>query len=134
MVSNFQYLVTCVAFSVSKPFRLPIWTNKPFLSCVIFLIIFNSLCVLLPDNNPVVKLFNLLPFQTSDGTSYYDYRAWISVGILLNALLTLGVEKIITGVITVKADERKVFEKNRRFHAKMLSYLSGSSGIVFEEY
>ena len=52
----------------------------------------------------------------------------------MNALLTLGAEKLISDVITVKADERKVFEKNRRLNAKMLSYLSGSFDIALEEY
>ena len=77
-----------MAFSVAKPFRKPIWTNKPFFFCVIFLFFFNILVVFLPSSSRVPKVFNLLAFESKDGTSYYDYRYWIVLGIFLNSILT----------------------------------------------
>lgn len=53
MVANFQYLITCMAFSIAKPFRKPIWTNYPYLVCVITIFVVNSLCIFLPDNSNV---------------------------------------------------------------------------------
>lgn len=117
MVANFQYVVTCIAFSVAKPFRQPIWTNLPFLVCIVLLLILNTTIVFSDDASVTSRLFNLLPFVDDDGTSHYDYRAWIFVGILLNSFLTLGVEKLITGIITVRADARKSSEKSQRFHS-----------------
>lgn len=108
MISNFQYITACLAFSVSKPFRQPVWTNVPFIICVILLVMFDTILVLAADNSLISKWFTLLPFETDDGTSYYDYRAWIVAGILLNILMTFGVERLITGVITVRADYNRV--------------------------
>ena len=112
-------MVTCVAFSVAKPFRLPIWTNKPFCLSILVLVIFNSLLVILKDGNEMSEFFHLLPFTTTDGTSYYNYRAWICIGILLNTLATFTAEKVIIGVVTLKADQRKANLKKLRFREKM---------------
>ena len=100
MVANFQYLVTCIAFSVSKPFRKSLWTNKAFTVSIALLILLGSLCVFLPDGSGLSSVFDMLPFEAEDGTSYYDYRAWITVGILVNTLLTLTAEKILARTIT----------------------------------
>lgn len=105
MVTNFQYLVTCMSFSVAKPFRLPICTNKPFTACICILVLLGSLIVFLPDRSSMSRCFNLLPFS-SDGLSFYDYRAWIACGIVLNCLLTYLAEVIIVNQITRRADER----------------------------
>ena len=51
MVANFQYLTTCIAFSIAKPFRKQIWTNVPFLLCIIFVMVMNTLCIFLPSSN-----------------------------------------------------------------------------------
>lgn len=76
-----------MSFSVAKPFRLSIWTNKPFSACVCTLVLLGALIVFLPDESFTATVFNLLPFS-SNGVSYYDYRAWIALGIFLNCLLT----------------------------------------------
>lgn len=66
----------------------------------------------------------MLPFEAGDGTSYYDYRAWITVGILVNTLLTLIAEKIVARTITAASDQRQAAKKRRHFNNKMLGYLS----------
>jgi hypothetical protein len=40
-VSSFQYLSTCVAFSVSKPFRKPLYTNVIFTVSLVLMVLFN---------------------------------------------------------------------------------------------
>ena len=105
MVANYQYLVTCMAFSMAEPFRKPIWSNYPFSICVVSLIIFNTLMVYLPASNPVASLFDLQPFTTTT-TSYYSYKYWISAGIVINSVLTYGAEKLIINVLTRKSDRR----------------------------
>ena len=63
-VANFQYLVTCLAFSIAYPFRRPFWSNGYFLLCVIFIITMNLLCVYAPADSLVPEYFNLKPLET----------------------------------------------------------------------
>lgn len=99
---------TCIAFSIAEPFRQQIYTNIPFFVCLCLIFVFNSLCIFLPSSNPFSSFFNLLPFETTDGTSYYSWRYWIALGILLNFIVTYGIEKFIVNVITRKFDARKI--------------------------
>ena len=115
MVANFQYLITCMAFSIAKPFRKPIWTNLPFTICVVGLFIVNTFFVFLPSDNSMSKLFNLLPFETEDGVEHYSYRYWIALGIVLNSIATYLAEKFIVNVITRKADQRLKDKKEAEF-------------------
>jgi len=41
LVGCFQYLVTCISFSISKPFRKPLYTNSPFTISIIGLFCIN---------------------------------------------------------------------------------------------
>ena len=58
----------------------------------------------LPSDMSVPSLFDLQPFRTKDGTSYYSYRYWIALGIFLNSILTYMAEKFIVNVVTKRAD------------------------------
>jgi len=64
----------------------------------------------------------LLPFSTKDGTSYYSYRYWIALGIVLNSLMTYGAEKLIVNVLTRKADASKKRKKEIAFLLRMEGY------------
>mmetsp|Transcript_38505 Transcript_38505/g.50479 ORF Transcript_38505/g.50479 Transcript_38505/m.50479 type:complete len:106 (-) Transcript_38505:164-481(-) len=102
MVSNFQYLATCIAFSVGEPFRRAWWTNGPFLVSVVLILIANVAFVLLPDHSAFASFFGLMPFEAHDGTSYYSYRYLIVVGIIANSALTYAAEKFIALTLTRK--------------------------------
>src|SRR3569833_2432742 len=41
LVGCFQYLVTCISFSISRPFRKPLYTNAPFTISIIGLFCIN---------------------------------------------------------------------------------------------
>lgn len=122
MVANYQYLITCMAFSIAKPFRKNIWTNYPFLFCVVFLFIFNGLCIFLPSDSIVSTEFDLQEFVSKDGTSYYSYKYWITLGIFVNSVLTYVSEKIIVNVFTTKYDAKMKLKKHQRFLAEMEIY------------
>jgi cation-transporting ATPase 13A2 len=47
-VSSFQYLSTCVAFAVSKPFRKPLYTNVIFTVSLIVMVFFNIFLIACP--------------------------------------------------------------------------------------
>jgi len=123
MVANYQYLITCMAFSIAKPFRKAIWTNWPFFFCVCFLFIFNGLCIFLPSENRVATRFDLQPFETFDPTvSYYSYKYWIAAGVIVNSLMTYLAEKLIVNVLTKKSDSRVKARKEMVFNQKMVEY------------
>jgi len=50
MVGGFQLLVTCIAFSISKPFRKPLYTNPWFTVCILILGIYMHILLLLPSS------------------------------------------------------------------------------------
>lgn len=104
MVANYQYLTTCVAFSIAKPFRKPIWTNYAFVTFIVFLFIFDAICVFAPGESGVATLFNLNSFKTEDGNSHYSYRYWIVLGIVINSIMTYVAEKFIINVVTKRCD------------------------------
>lgn len=131
MVANFQYLATCIAFSVAKPFRKPIWSNIPFTVCTICLNILGSLCVLLPNGNVLAQTFELLPYQKPEESSEFNYRVSIMTGIIVNSLMTITVERLITGYITAYVDKRKELRKNKEFHEKMETY---NQDMLREDY
>jgi len=87
-VANFQYLVTCLSFSIAKPFRKPFYTNVPFAICVVVLVIFNALCIYLPSDNGLLTFFNIADFS-------YKYRYWVGLGIVVNSIITYVAEKLI---------------------------------------
>ena len=109
-----------MAFSVSRPFRLPVWTNPLFLASLIVLCLMGMLFVFLPDGNRLATTFEMLPFtDDATGASYYDYRAWVAVGILLNCIATYSVEKLLIGPVTRWSDRREDAEKKRAFDSMM---------------
>ncbi len=50
IVSCFQYLITCLSFSISKPFRKPLYTNYPF-TISLGVLFLTNFYFLLPDDN-----------------------------------------------------------------------------------
>lgn len=106
-IANFQYLVTCIAFSISKPFRKELWTNRPYFLSVILLVIFNSVDLFVPGNAPVINFFSCLPFVSQAGVTYYQYRYFIAVGILINSIVTYVAEKLIIEQVTKRFDRNK---------------------------
>jgi hypothetical protein len=54
MVSNFQYVMTAIAFSNAKPHRKAIFTNKAFFCSIIIMLALDSAFVFMP--NPGVSL------------------------------------------------------------------------------
>lgn len=117
-IANFQYLMTCIAFSISKPFRKEVWTNKPFFISIILLIIFDTVDLFVPGNTKVLNLFSCLPFvdyTTDPSKSYYNYRYLIAIGIVLNSITTYTAEKLIVEKVTRSFDEKKESKKFNGF-------------------
>jgi magnesium-transporting ATPase (P-type) len=48
-IANFQYIITCMVFSISKPFRQPLYSNVWFARSLVILIGFNIYIVVSDD-------------------------------------------------------------------------------------
>lgn len=48
-LTSMQYVVCCLCFSISKPFRKPIWTNKLFLFSVVIMLIYQVYIIIYLD-------------------------------------------------------------------------------------
>ena len=121
MVSNFQYVVTCLSFSIAEPYRLPIWSNLPYFLSIITAFAINLMIVFWPDGGWPSHVFNLLPFA-KDGTNYYEYRYMVGIVTLANCIITYGAEKFIVNVLTPKADAKKKIAKELEFRTRMELY------------
>jgi cation-transporting ATPase 13A3/4/5 len=50
LISNFQYLISAICFSINKPFKKSIFTNQLLIICLVFAITYSIYLVLIPDN------------------------------------------------------------------------------------
>ena len=132
IVSIWQYLITVIAFSVSKPFRKPIYSNIPFLFSIIMMVIANFvflfapnpgtppcenidgvlMCPNWPGQNWFINFFMIEPFSY-DGASFYKYRMFLLGVIVVNSAVTLLYEKWIMRRLT-KGREAKAQEIKAR--------------------
>lgn len=111
--------MTCLSFSIAKPFRRQIWTNMPFFISVLCLFTFNSVDLFVPGDTPGFAIFSCLPFKSKSGETYYDYRYLIAVGIVLNSVITYASEKIIVSKVTQRFDRAKETKKYADFDELM---------------
>ena len=109
----------CIAFSTSKPFRKPFYTNKPYVYSLVVLFLFNAALIWLPPTNPVSEFFGVVPFTYDDGSEAYIYKGWLSLAIAVNSALTIVAEIIIVNNVTTVADKRRLNKKTMKFDQHM---------------
>ena len=71
----------------------------PFFTSLCLMFTLATLFVLLPGGTGLTDFFDLEEFQLGE-VSFYDYRAWIAVGILMNSILTFLAEQLVLGPVT----------------------------------
>ena len=106
LVANFQIVICCIAFSKSKPFRKPIYTNPLFFASIILVLIFDTYMLFAASNSHFESWLDLKPFIASDGTEDYTYRYWIGLAVIVNGILTLLVENFIVNVVAPRHDKK----------------------------
>ena len=92
-ISIFQYLVICMVFSISKPFRQPLYTNLFFTISLIVLIAF-SLYIVLSQDAWVLSWFEI------ENNISENYRLIIVVAITLNSILSYLFERIVVWYVS----------------------------------
>ena len=72
LISNVQYFIAAVAFSISKPFKSPIYTNYYLTFFMILALIYSSIIILWPTQFTcdILQLYNF----DNPRESYYDER------------------------------------------------------------
>lgn len=120
MIGTFQFVVTCVAFSLAKPFRQPIYRNVCFLLGIIVTTSCDTAILFLPISSPVSQWFKLLPFvNETTGETYYSYHYWLALGVVVNSILTYGAEFVIVKVVASKHEAKMRRLKYAQFREQM---------------
>ena len=133
LISNMQYLITAFAFSISKPFKSPIYTNFYLTFFMIFAFVYSCVIILWP-NKFIAKLLQLYNFEDPnesfkderrddiDNEELYIYedheiKYYIQGLALLNFIISYIFEKVIipstTGIWNARKI-RKLREKKQR--------------------
>lgn len=88
-IANFQYIVVCMVFSISKPFRQPLYSNLWFLLSLLLLLGFDLYIVLSKDHF-ITWLMTLM----EDGIEL-NYRFFILLVVVANAMVSYIFEKLV---------------------------------------
>ena len=127
LISNMQYLITAFAFSISKPFKSPIYTNYYLTFFMIFAFGYSCVIILWPHRN-ISKLLQMYNFD-NPYDSYFDKRRegiperfkdhyyvykdstikyYIQGLVILNFIISYVFEKIIVPTTTACWNARKI--------------------------
>ena len=95
-----QYITCCLCFSISKPFRKPIWTNPLYLGSVIFMVVYQSYLILGYDswNYDIFALVELPQ----------EFKLRLFVLVILNTISSYVYEKFFIGWFN------KFYQKNQK--------------------
>ena len=94
-VSSFQYLSTVIAFSVSKPFRKALYTNKVFSIALFLMLAFNIYLVVTRDKWAI----DFFEFEEHDMTTHF--KLWIGIIVIVNFVITYFMEKVVIWYVSV---------------------------------
>lgn len=117
-LTSMQYVMCCLCFSISKPFRKPIWTNPLFLISVICLIVFQAYFILSVDEW-TATLFGLVDLPAK-------YKVKLTVMIVINSVLSYIYEKWFIAWLSVCWRNRSEGKKSKTRGESLLPDTSNS--------
>ena len=130
-VGNFQYLAACISFSVSKPYRLPIWSNYWLFFSIIGAYILAVLFLWIPAGSPFMfAVFKDLEWCTKaypdindsgpvSNDCYTKYNWFILFVCSINTIITYAFEAFFIRKFTIRYDDRKENQKTEKFSQEM---------------
>jgi len=131
ILTNYQYLITCCAFSVAYPFRKGFWTNRAFMISVLAIFVIDSLFIALPTSSILSRFFEVQAFTGDE-----MYKMNLIIGIVSCSILTFVSEKLIainfTKVCDQRLEKRKVIDFSNRM--KQLRYFVGDNMMDSVEF
>ena len=92
-ISSFQYLFLAAVYSKGPPYRKPFYSNVPFLTALIVLVIFTSLLTIFPG--PSMADFFQLMYNSHRPFTHLDFRLTLLGFTLVNLLMCVFIEKAI---------------------------------------
>jgi len=98
--------VTCFSFSISKPFRKPLWTN--YYLAATFLVLFGMSLVTNFDSKKWVN--NMFDFESDPEPVPIEYRYVIAITAVVNSLVTYFYEKVVIWYLSLfwkKREDKK---------------------------
>lgn len=105
-MSTFQYAIIAIVFSMGKPYRKAIYTNKCFTSSIIILTLLNIYITVYPAEW-IVKLLELkMP-------PVYDWRLIIVGLAFINFLLCIGFESFVVEYLIEKKIKPKFYKPEK---------------------
>lgn len=107
LFTSIQYLVTSIAFSISKPFRDPLYKNPYFTVCLIILTLYSYYIILIPDKG------SMSVFALKGGMSF-EFKSWMAIVATINAVFTYLYEKVIAWSVAVWWKNRRERKKNEK--------------------
>lgn len=103
LVSCEQYVITCMCFSVSKPFRKAIWTNPLYLVSLLAMIVYQTILLFRYDKWSE-ETFGLVEFPM-------HYRKFLLGIVVANLVLTFMFERYFIGWFNRYWNKRKELQK-----------------------
>lgn len=114
LLSCEQYVITCMCFSISKPFRKTIWTNPLYLVSLLAMIVYQTILLFRYDSWSK-ETFALVDFPM-------NYRFFLGGICIADLIVTFLFEKYFIGWFNKYWNSRKQDKKaaNREKNIKML--------------
>lgn len=109
-IANFQYLVVCMVYSISKPFRQPLYSNLWLTLSITVLVSVNTFLVI-SDEEFVV---NLMDFESNVSM---NFRLTCLVVVVINSIVSYLFERVIVWRISIwskKRQDRKILLEQQR--------------------
>jgi len=115
LISNFQYLITAIAFSISKPFRKPIYSN--YLLCAFMVVaLAYSIYIIIDPDWWTAGLLGLVSFP--DDTFIY----YVLIICLVNFIVSYTIEKVLIPCISQSWKSRKYKKLYKKIKQMNTSY------------
>lgn len=94
LISNYQYLIVCMVFSISKPFRQPLYSNSWF--TLSLLLLFGASTYIALSNDSFIT--SLVEIETS---VTLEFRLATLIIVVINSLITYGFERIVVWYVSI---------------------------------
>ena len=108
LVSNMQYLIAAISFTISKPFKKDFYTNFLFTGFVFLAFIYSVYIIIIPDkySRKLLQIYNFK--KNNDGIHSNFFTIFILIVTLVNLIVSYLIEKIIIPLITKEWKKNKI--------------------------
>ncbi|EAR98775.2 E1-E2 ATPase family protein (macronuclear) [Tetrahymena thermophila SB210] len=114
--TNFQYISTCIAFSIGKPFKKEFFTNKWFTITLVFITLLSFYVQLIPDSftRSFLNIFEEVKLENQPAQSEMPFNFLLVIlGIsIASAIVNILFEKFVVRKISLVVKKKKEQKTN----------------------